>query len=178
MKRLVIVLIVTGAMLVALPATAKKPPKQPEPPTEPPTVLVCEFNPAGVLTNSEGLPIELDGANSGIRCQLAADPSDSFKFVISGDANVVSFPYIAVTDVYPNGGDVCFRDYVSGRVPDPGNGIFAAITMDRPLDNYGDLLDGDCGTFGDDGDKNAYALTFSIGNSKGGTVQLAMTPQS
>jgi hypothetical protein len=177
MKRLTIALVVIGAMLIAVPATAKKPPK---PPTEPPPVFVCTFDDEGVLIDSEGQPIKLDRANSQIRCRLSAEPSDSFMFAISGDANVVSFPYIAVTDVYPNGGDICFREYVIGRVPNPGSGVFvfATFAMVGPLDNYEDLSDGDCGTFGDDGDKNAYALTFSIGNSKGGTVQLSMIPRS
>ncbi len=130
MKRLLITLVVAGAMLLALPATAKKPP------TEPPPVLVCEFD-GGVLINSEGDPIELDRANSGIRCQLAAEPSDSFKFVISGDADVVLFPYIAVTDVYPYGGDICFRDYVSGRVVNPDNEesyVFGTFATEGSLD--------------------------------------------
>jgi hypothetical protein len=96
MKRITTALIVIGAMFTAAPAPAKKPPK---PPSEPPPVLACEFNLAGVLIDPERQPIELDRSNSGIRCRLAADPSDTFKFVISGDANVVSFPYIAVTEV-------------------------------------------------------------------------------
>lgn len=174
MKRLLITLVVAGAMLLALPATAKKPP------TEPPPVLVCEFD-GGVLINSEGDPIELDRANSGIRCQLAAEPSDSFKFVISGDADVVLFPYIAVTDVYPYGGDICFRDYVSGRVVNPDNEesyVFGTFATEGSLDTFGDMDDGTCGESDDTDGKGTYALTFQVGNIRGGTVQLTMQPNA
>jgi hypothetical protein len=113
-------------------------------------------------------------------CEFGFEPGGSVALVrdedlsrpvevgIDGDhvSSDVSFPYIAVTDVYPNGGDICFREYVTGRVPNPSNGIFvfAILEMDGPIDNFDDPLDGDCGTFGDDADENAYALTFSIGN--------------
>jgi hypothetical protein len=153
MKRFwIILLAVAMALVIALPAGAGKPelscdkhPNNPEctsdsePPTDPP-VLECAFDDNGVLTDSEsGLPIELDRANSGIRCQLAADPSDSFKFVISGNASVVSFPYIAVTDVYPYGGDICFRDYVSGQVVNPENEenhVFGTFATEGSLDTF------------------------------------------
>jgi hypothetical protein len=178
MKRSIIVLIVAGAMLLALPATAKKPP------TEPPPVLACEFDSEGVLTNSEGQPIELDRANSGIRCQLAADPSDSFKFVIytNDGANVISFPYIAVTDVYPYGGNTCFHDYVRGRATNSEGETdfeFGAFETGGALDTYrapgDDLYDGRCGERDDTDGADTYALTFQVQKISGGTVHLTMT---
>jgi hypothetical protein len=193
MKRFwIILLAVAMALVIALPAGAGKPeldcdkhPNNPEctsdsePPTDPP-VLECAFDDNGVLTDSEsGLPIELDRANSGIRCQLAADASDSFKFVISGNASVVSFPYIAVTDVYPYGGDICFRDYVSGQVVNPENEenhVFGTFATEGSLDTFG-AIDGTCGEGDDTDGADTYALTFQVGgNIRGGTVQLMVTP--
>jgi hypothetical protein len=192
MKRFWITLVaVAMALVIALPAGAGRPeldcdkhPNKPEctsDPEPPPTVedVACAFGSDGVLLNSEGQPIELDRANLGIRCQLAADPSDSFTFVISGDANVVSFPYIAVTDVYPYGGNICFRDYVSGRVVKPDNEasyVFGTFATEGVLDTFG-VTDGTCGERDDTDGKDTYALTFQVGNNiRGGTVKLTVTP--
>jgi len=184
MKRLLIILVVVGAMLIAVPATAKKPEKPPKPPTEPPPVLVCDFNDDGVLIDSDSQPIELNRANSGIRCRLSADASKSLTFKISGDATLVSFPYIAVADRYPNGGNVCFHDYVRGRTtnPDPDDYPdfeFGAFETGGALDTYrasgDDLHDGRRGERDDTDGADTYALTFQAQNIRGGTVHLTMT---
>lgn len=80
MKRLLAVTIIALAMLIALPATAKKPPK-PEPP-EPPPEFVCAFSEDGGLLDSHGEPIALDARTKGYRCKLTANAEDSFTFVI------------------------------------------------------------------------------------------------
>jgi hypothetical protein len=187
MKRLLIVLVVVGAMLIALPATAKKPEKPPKPPTDPPPVLVCDFNEDGVLIDSEGQRIELNRVNSGIRCRLSADASKSLTLKISGDATLVSFPYIAVTDRYPNGGNVCFHDYVRGRTTNPPDGDtdfdadfdFGTFETRGALDTYlapgDDLHDGRCGPREDTDGADTFALTFQVQKISGGTVHLTMT---
>ncbi len=177
MRRSTIILIVAGAMLLALPATAKKP--SPEPPPSPAEVD-CALNGAGVLINPhEGNNIvELGGASAWYRCELTANPAESFTFVIetTNGASAVNIPYVAVTDVYPGGGDICFRDYVKGRVANPVDGVFATFATEGDLDSFGDL-DGSCGESEDLDGATTYALTFEVGNVKGGTVQLTMTPQ-
>ena len=170
-----------GALLIAVPAIAKKPTQPPEPPIDPPA-LVCDFDEDGVLVDSGGQTINLDATDSGIRCKFTANSEDSFDFEIAGDARVVHIPYIAVTDVYPHSGNICFREYVGGRVlPGAGGldeGVFALLEMSRldTYDEHGTLIDGICGSRDDTDGPTTYALSFSIGNAKGGTVHLTVTP--
>jgi hypothetical protein len=141
------------------------------------------FDGDGVLVDSVGEQINLDATDSGIRCRFTANPEDSFDFEIAGDARVVHVPYIAVTDVYPQSGNICFRDYSKGRVlPGSGEldeGVFALLEMSRldTFDELGTLIDGVCGPLGDTDGPTTYALSFSIGNAKGGTVHLTVTPR-
>jgi hypothetical protein len=158
-------------------------------PTTPPTPLPvedCFFDGDGVLVDSVGGQIDLDATDSGIRCRFTANPDDSFDCEISGDARVVHIPYIAVTDVYPHSGNLCFREYAGGRVlPGTGEpdgleeGVFALFEMSRldTYDEYGTLTDGICGLRDDTDGSKTYALSFSIGNAKGGAVHLTVTPR-
>ncbi|RLE20175.1 MAG: hypothetical protein DRJ50_11160 [Actinobacteria bacterium] len=199
MKRFWIMLLaVAVALVIALPAGAGQPdfcdpgspdyregghPScttiDPEPPP-PPEDLVCAFDPAGVLLYPDGEVIVNLGLEAmGHRCKLIADPTDSFEFAIgtTDGATVVQFPYIAVTDVYPSGGNICFRDYV-GRVKNPDSELvytFVTFAASEGIDIYGEI-DGTCGASADTDGATTYALTFQIGNIKGGTVQLMVTP--
>ena len=168
MKRLLIGLLCVAAMaLFTAPSAAKKPPKPPEP------EATCEFDADGVLAWA---------GHGYLRCRLTANPTDSFSLVfeeVSGGAEVILHPFVAITDTYPHSGDVCHAPHLLGRFS-AVSGVFAAFDID-PVDSYGDPTDGNCGEQAD-GDlvdpELTYALTVSVQRSWGGdgTVQLRMKP--
>ena len=101
MKRSIIILILAGAMLLALPATAKKPPSTPPEP-DPPAVVICDFNDSGMLEHYKG-------TESGpYKCEWTVEPGKySFELKAVSGAPSVLRPHLFVTDAYPLG-DKCF----------------------------------------------------------------------
>ncbi|MEA3510619.1 MAG: hypothetical protein U9R51_04205 [Actinomycetota bacterium] len=202
MKRFWIILLAAAmALVIALPAGAGKPccgteeecapleatpthpscvTEDPEPPP-PAEDVVCAFSGSGVLlSEAGGGPIALGEGNISYRCKLTAGTSDSFDFEIgtTDGATTLLQPMVAVTDAYPSG-DICFREFEVGRMTaDAVSGVFVKFSMDGiPLDWNSD---GECDfvdtNFTSDERTDIYTLTFQTGKTKGGTVQLTVTP--
>jgi hypothetical protein len=175
MKRLVISLVVVGAMLFASPVMAKKPIKpDPEP-------VACAFNTEGVLVDTVGKAVALGATNTSYRCELTAEHSGAYTFTIadpSGNVTSLLHPYVAIRDVYPIGANICFREMGIRRVTNPDDdGVFAEFsTPPDGIDTFENSNDGICGPNEAD-ESETYAFTFQTGKAKGGTVQLTMTPR-
>ncbi|NNC93394.1 MAG: hypothetical protein HKN80_12975 [Acidimicrobiia bacterium] len=122
MKRTFIVSMALAVLVaLAVPAFAGKGgiPGPPEPPDEPnPTTTttmavpeVCDFDTTpGVLGGWDG------SSHFHYRCQwIVEDRSGAQEFRIedAGGATSIRSPYLAVTDVYPYGGDICERQHVT-----------------------------------------------------------------
>lgn len=168
MKSTLTILIIALAMLIALPATAKKPPK-PEPPVDPPPVEICDFGNAGVLAVWDG--------SSPYRCQWTViDRYHPFTLQIrpaSPGAQKILLPYLAVTDIYPYGGDICAAPHESGwhNLPYPADGDEAIWSITLPAD--GNCAD-DNNVKDADG-PDTFALTISAQKVRNGSVNLVWT---
>jgi hypothetical protein len=202
MRRVWITLLAAAvALVIALPAGAGKPDfcdgvRFPDghprcPTTTVPTttttepseeVADCVFTSEGVLLYPDGEIVALGQDSSNHRCKLTADAKDSFTFEIGtlNGATVVQHSQVAVNDVYPSWGNICFRDYVR-RVRNPDSDreyVFATFETGGALDTYtageSGEPDGRCGVSEDTDGANSYALTFQTGTAKGGTAQLTM----
>lgn len=142
----------------------------PSTPTTLPGIEPCQFDDTGRLA-------VWNGANP-YRCQWTIDDrSATYTFQIqparASDPTRILAPYLAVTDIYPSGGDICFRRYESGwhnlPYPTTGDGIRWTFTLPD---------DGNCAddnNVEDTDGADTYALTVSAQRVRQGTVQLVWT---
>ncbi len=121
-KRLLVLAIVLAIPLMVAIVSGAKPPECPSDhpsckdgdtttTTEAPTPIKCVFDEGGVLQGWDG------SARHQYRCEwTVADRSTDFQFQIVGaDGASIRMPYLAVTDVYPTGGDICERQMPNGQ---------------------------------------------------------------
>lgn len=171
MKRSIIVLIVAGAMLLALPATAKKP--SPPPPEPELPAVVCEFDDNGVL--QDWWEPSLSAPYS---CEWTTTDRGPFTFELApgsgaedGNGTVLR-PHLFVTDAYPYG-DKCFEQVENG---------WHTFTTDEPY-TWGPFTlpaDGECDSGGTnvtdpepDG-PDVFRLLISARTVKGATLEVTL----
>lgn len=161
------------AVIAALPSAAAAGPKCDDPPCNrpppEPEEVVCAFDGSGVLTNWDGF--------GGLRCKWiipadrrGSDQAFTFQIQPAPDTNPrVLIPYFAVTDVYPNGGDICAAPHESGwhNVPYPSDGDEHIWTFS--LDETTVCADNTSGEF---------ALTVNPQKIKGGPALFVWTDMS
>jgi hypothetical protein len=118
-KRTIIVLMALAILVaLALPASAArggKPGKPPDDPADP----ACVFE---LVPDVDGVVLKGWHGSQGYRCRW--EPEDrvaNFEFRIesvvkpnSVEADSVRMPYLAVTDIFPYGGDICERQMPRG----------------------------------------------------------------
>lgn len=175
----IMLVVVAMAIVVALPAAAGPPdpciknPDHPKcPPTEPPAVVVCEFNAAGVLQYWQEL--SLSGPYS---CQWTTTDRRPFTFKLApgsgADEGTVLRPHLFVTDAYPYG-DKCVEQLENG---------WHTFTTDEPY-IWGPFTlptDGECDsgttnvTDPDPDGPNVFRLLISARTVKGATLEVTLT---
>lgn len=172
----IMLVVVAMAIVIALPATAKKPPK---PPVDPPAVVVCEFDTDGVLQNWRDL--SLSGPYS---CQWTTTARGPFTFKLApgsgADEGTVLRPHLFVTDAYPYG-DKCFEQLENG---------WHTFTTDEPyiwgdephiwgpftLPTNGECDSGTTNVTDPDPDgPNVFRLLISARTVKGATLEVTLT---
>lgn len=174
-----VLMIVAATMFLALPAAAKGKPDKPNPPDDPPITEICVWLDDSGQEAAEGVLSGWDGGwdeSSFDRCLFTADPAKSYHFTIEAaarqTASVVVLPYVAVTDQYPSGGDICFRAMPKGKVHADSSGVFVEFISEQ-LDSYGPI-DGNCGDTPDSDGGRTYALTVMVQKVRGGPLQLSL----
>jgi hypothetical protein len=175
MKQLsIIMMILAATMFLALPAAAKGKPDKPNPPNDPPITESCVWLDEDGQAAAEGVLSRWDGSGA-YRCLFIANPADSYHFTIEaaqGTTSTILHPYIAVTDQYPSGGNICYREMLMGKVYPDSTGVFVEFIAEQ-LDPYGPA-DGNCGATPDSDGGNTYALTVMVQKTRGGALQLSM----
>jgi hypothetical protein len=184
MRRLSILVVI--AMVLALaalaPATADNPKcaddlahpscKKTTPTTSPttPPIVECDFE-AGVLKNWSG--------TGGLRCQWTVTVQErlkpfTFKLAAVSPKTVrVNLPDLQVTDVYPSGGEICFREHSVGwndlESVDGNDQAYSWTSFTLPAT-------GDCGDWRTVyHDKDVFAISISVNRVRNGEVALEYT---
>ena len=194
MRRLPILLAfaLVFVLLVFAPVSAGKPDCDPQSPgytedhsacnttetttttTTTPSVEVCVFT-DGVLQHWDRGVLQLWNGSERLQCQWTIPDHErdmTFNFTLNAatdDGKTVNAPHLIVTDRYPNGGQICFNEYVNGWNDLPYS--WSSFTL--PANG---LCDGGGGSFLD-GEPDVFAITIDVIKVKKGPVELTYTAE-